>query len=263
MTLTEVFQKAQGENRAVFIGYFPVGFPNVEDSIRIMQAMVDGGVDVIEIGWPYSDPLMDGPTIQEATDIALRHGVTHQDVFNAVAAVADTGASATVMSYWNLIERLGLENYMKKMKQAGGTGTITPDLTPDEAQNYLDFTDTYDMERIFLIAPASSDERIKLVAESSRGFIYAASLMGVTGERSALSQQAEELVKRAKALTSKPVAVGLGISTPDNVREIAAYADGVIVGSAFVRLVLNSSNVDEAIIKIRALAREMKAATLR
>ncbi|MEN9923787.1 MAG: hypothetical protein RIS09_1301, partial [Actinomycetota bacterium] len=145
----------------------------------------------------------------------------------------------------------------------GGTGTITPDLTPDEAQNYLDLTDAYDMERIFLIAPASSDERIKLVAESSRGFIYAASLMGVTGERSALSQQAEELVKRAKALTSKPVAVGLGISTPENVREIAAYADGVIVGSAFVRLVLNSSNVDEAIIKIRALAREMKAATLR
>lgn len=261
MSLQSVFDKAKRENRAAFIGYFPVGFPTVEDSIRIMQAMVDGGVEILEVGWPYSDPLMDGPTIQKATDIALKNGVTSSDVFNAVASVVDLGAEVAVMSYWNLIERLGIEKFVDNLKSAGGSATITPDLTPDEAGTWIDVTNTENLDRIFLIAPASSDERIKLVGDSSRGFIYAASLMGVTGERSALSNQAENLVKRARQFTNLPIAVGLGISSADNVREVARYADGVIVGSAFVRIVLNANSVDEAVIQVRVLAREMRAAT--
>jgi tryptophan synthase alpha chain len=261
MSLQSVFDRAKEENRAAFIGYFPVGFPTVEDSIRIMQAMVDGGVEILEVGWPYSDPLMDGPTIQKATDIALKNGVTSNDVFNAVASVVDTGAEVAVMSYWNLIERLGIEKFVENLKNAGGSATITPDLTPDEAQMWMEVTSRESLDRIFLIAPASSDERIKLVGDSSRGFIYAASLMGVTGERSALSSQAENLVTRARRFTSLPISVGLGISTANNVREVAAYADGVIVGSAFVRIVLNASTIDEAIIQVRRLAQEMREAT--
>jgi tryptophan synthase alpha chain len=261
MSLEAVFERARNDKRAVFIGYFPVGFPTVEDSIRIMQAMVDGGVEILEIGWPYSDPLMDGPTIQKATDIALKHGVTSNDVFNAVASVVNAGAEAAVMSYWNLIERLGVETFTQQLKRAGGAGTITPDLTPDEAAPWLEATDAALLDRIFLIAPASSDERIKLVSQSSRGFLYAASLMGVTGERASLSSEAEKLVTRARALTDMPIAVGLGISSAENVKEVAAYADGVIVGSAFVRIVLNSSSIDEAIVQIRSLARDMREAT--
>lgn len=263
MTLSTVFERAKSEDRAVFIGYFPVGFPTVEDSIRIMRAMVDGGVEILEIGWPYSDPLMDGPTIQKATEMALKNKVTSSDVFNAVASVSDAGASAAVMSYWNLIERLGVTTFVENLKRAGGVGTITPDLTPDEADEWMRATDAEELDRIFLIAPASSDERIKLVSDATRGFIYAASLMGVTGERNSLSQEAEKLVTRAREHTSLPIAVGLGISSADNVREVARYADGVIVGSAFVRIVLNSSNIEEAIINIRNLAREMRNATER
>lgn len=263
MTLATVFERAKSENRAAFIGYFPVGFPTVEDSIRIMRAMVDGGVEILEIGWPYSDPLMDGPTIQKATEMALKNKVTSSDVFNAVASVSDAGASAAVMSYWNLIERLGVTTFVENLKRAGGVGTITPDLTPDEADEWMRATDAEELDRIFLIAPASSDERIKLVSQATRGFIYAASLMGVTGERNSLSQEAEKLVTRAREHTSLPIAVGLGISSADNVREVARYADGVIVGSAFVRIVLNSSNTEEAIINIRTLAQEMRDATKR
>lgn len=263
MSLEAVFENARAHNRAVFIGYFPVGYPTVEDSIRIMQAMVDGGVEVLEIGWPYSDPLMDGPTIQQATEVALKNKVTSADVFNAVASVANAGASAAVMSYWNLIERLGVDTFLQQLKRAGGVGTITPDLTPDEADEWIRATDEENLDRIFLIAPASSDERIKLVSSQTRGFIYAASLMGVTGERSSLSNEAAKLVNRAREHTSLPIAVGLGISTADNVREVAQYADGVIVGSAFVRIVLNSGNIDEAIVSIRNLAQEMSAATKR
>lgn len=263
MSLSVVFEKARSESRAVFIGYFPVGFPTVEDSIRIMRAMVDGGVEVVEIGWPYSDPLMDGPTIQMATERALKNKVTSHDVFNAVASVVDAGATATVMSYWNLIERLGVKTFVEKLKQAGGVGTITPDLTPDEADAWLSATDSENLDRIFLIAPASSDERIKLVSDKARGFIYAASLMGVTGERTSLSDQAQQLVSRARKSTNLPIAVGLGISNAENVKEVATYADGVIVGSAFVRIVLNSSSIDEAIVDIRKLASDMRAAAQR
>lgn len=263
MSVATIFEHAKQENRAVFIGYFPVGFPTVEDSIRIMHAMVDGGVEILEIGWPYSDPLMDGPTIQKATELALKNKVTSADVFNAVASVADAGASAAVMSYWNLIERLGVTTFVESLKRAGGVGTITPDLTPDEADAWIQATDAENLDRIFLIAPASSDERINLVSSATRGFIYAASLMGVTGERSSLSNEAQKLVDRAREHTSLPIAVGLGISSAENVKEVARYADGVIVGSAFVRIVLNSSNIDEAIIAIRNLAREMRDATQR
>jgi tryptophan synthase alpha chain len=206
-----------------------------------MRAMVAGGCDVIEVGVPYSDPGMDGPTIQAAVDPAVRAGVGMSDVLTAVAAVASAGAAAVVMTYWNPVMRYGVSRLAADLAAAGGAGMITPDLIPDEAADWIAAAERHDLDRVFLVAPSSSDERIVSTAAASRGFVYAASTMGVTGTRSAVSDTAVALVTRFRALApSIAVCVGLGVSNAEQAAEVAAYADGVIVGSAFVRRLLDS-----------------------
>ncbi len=232
---------ARTEGRASLIGYLPVGFPSVELSIAAMQAMVDGGVDIVEVGVPYSDPVMDGPTIQAAVDPAVRAGVGISDALRAVAGVAERGAAAVIMSYWNPIDHYGVTRFAADLASAGGSGTITPDLIPEEAGPWLAATDTESLDRIFLVAPSSSDARIASTMAQCRGFVYAASTMGVTGTRSAVSDAAERLVARVRAADSElPVCVGLGVSNADQAAQLASFADGVIVGSAFVRRLLDS-----------------------
>ena len=255
--LDAAFAAAKAENRAALIGYYPAGFPSAEESKRIIDAMVRGGVDIVEIGLPYSDPLMDGPVIQRAVEAALAAGIRIDDVIDVVRHVAQSGAPTLVMSYWNPIERYGLARFADALAAAGGVGVINPDLTPEEAADWTAATDAAGIARVFLVAPSSTPERLKIVSDATTGFLYAAALMGVTGERTSLSDAASVLVKRARDITDRPIAVGLGVSTPEQAARIATYADGVIVGSAFVRAVLDAPNADAALVAVEQLAKAL------
>lgn len=258
--LQEAFAAARAEDRALLIGYMPAGFPTWVDAVAVVSAMVENGVDVVEIGLPYSDPLMDGPVIQAAADRSLAQGTTVSDVIRTVDAIAATGAPTLIMSYWNPIERYGVDRFAKDLAAAGGAGVITPDIIPEEAAEWVRATDEAMIDRVFLVAPSSPEERIRQVAAVSNGFVYAASTMGVTGARASVSGDAENLVARTRAVTGQPVCVGLGVSTPEQAAEVGGYADGVIVGSAFVRLVLEADSPAQAASEVAALAAGMAAA---
>ena len=249
--LDELFARCRAQNRAALIGYLPVGFPTYELSVAGMLAMVEGGVDAVEVGVPYTDPGMDGPVIQVAVDVALRGGSRVAHVFDAVRTVSEK-APVVVMGYWNPVERYGPARFAKDLRAAGGSGAITPDLIPEEAGAWIDAAGAEDLDPVFLVAPSSTDERIGVVGRTNRGFVYAASTMGVTGTRATVGSRAEELVARTRAQTDLPVCVGLGVSNGDQAAEVAAYADGVIVGSAFVRALQ-----DEGVDAVRTLAVEL------
>lgn len=252
------FAKARAEDRSALIGYLPAGFPTVEGSITALRAMVEAGCDAIEIGLPYSDPVMDGPTIQAAAQQALDAGVRTKDVLEVVAAVAETGVPTLVMTYWNPIERYGVERWAADLAEAGGAGLITPDITPDYGTEWIEAADAHDLDKVFLVAPSSTDERVAMTARASRGFVYAAAVMGVTGARDATSDLAGPLVGRVRATADIPVAVGIGVSDGDQAAEVAAYADGVIVGSAFVRTLLDHPGDQAAGIEaLRALTADL------
>ena len=255
--LASVFARCADEGRAALIGYLPAGFPTPEQSVDLITDMVQAGVDIVEVGLPYSDPLMDGPDIQAAVGMALQAGTTTDTVLDTVARVSEAGGTAVVMSYWNPIEQYGLARFADRLAESGGHGVITPDLTPEEAGEWITATSTHDLDRIFLVAPSSTDARITTVAGVTAGFLYAASTMGVTGARTTVSSAAPELVRRARALTDLPIAVGLGVSTGEQAREVAGYADGVIVGSAFVRRILQAPDHEAARAAVRDLAAEL------
>jgi tryptophan synthase alpha chain len=219
--------------------------------------MADAGVDVVEVGLPYSDPLMDGPTIQQAVDAALRAGTTTVDVLRTVEKVASAKTPAVVMSYWNPIARYGPDRFARELAAAGGSGVVTPDLIPDEATEWLPAARGHGLDTVFLVAPSSTDERIALTVEACRGFVYAASTMGVTGARARVSDAAATLVARTRAATTLPVAVGLGVSTRDQAAEVASFADGVVVGSAFVRRLLDADGEASGVSAVAELAGEL------
>ena len=252
MSVATAFDKARADGRSVLVGYLPAGFPDVAGGIDALRVMVDSGCDVIEVGLPYSDPVMDGPTIQAAAQQALERGFRTPDVLRTVEAVAGTGVPAVIMTYWNPVERYGVERFAADLADAGGAGLITPDLTPDSGPEWIAAADQHDLDKIFLVAPSSTDERIAMTVGASRGFVYATAVMGVTGARKASSDLAGPLVKRARGLTDLPIGVGLGVSNGDQAAEVAGYADGVIVGSAFVRVLLD--HADDRPAGLRALA---------
>ncbi|GLW12232.1 tryptophan synthase alpha chain [Microtetraspora sp. NBRC 13810] len=256
-TLASVFEKARSEGRAALIGYLPAGFPSKEGGIAAATAMVEAGCDVIEIGLPYSDPLMDGPTIQDAVHRSLTNGTRIADVLDTVEGVAKTGAATLVMTYWNPIDRYGAERFARDLASAGGAGTITPDLTPEEARPWLDASAAAGIDTVFLVAPSSTEPRIEAVTACCTGFVYAASLMGVTGARETVSSAAEGLVKRTRPHTDLPVCVGLGVGTGRQAAEVAGYADGVIVGSAFIRRLLDAPDEAAGLKAVRALGEEL------
>jgi tryptophan synthase alpha chain len=252
MTVAPAFEKARVDERAALVGYLPAGFPSVDGAIDALRAMVDAGCDAIEVGLPYSDPVMDGPTIQAAAQRALDAGVRTRDVLRTVEAVAATGTPTVVMTYWNPIERYGVERFAADLASAGGSGLITPDLTPDSAAGWIAAADTHDLDKIFLVAPSSTDERIALTTAACRGFVYATAVMGVTGARATTSELAGPLVARTKEAvraqgSDLPVGVGVGVSNGAQAAEVASYADAVIVGSAFVRCLLDHDDPTEAL----------------
>ncbi len=266
MTVATAFEKARADERAALVGYLPAGFPDVDGAIAALKTMVDAGCDVIEVGLPYSDPVMDGPTIQAAAQRALDGGVRTRDVLRTVEAVAATGTPTVVMTYWNPVEsygraggqsRSGVERFAADLASAGGSGLITPDLTPDSAGAWIAAADRHGLDKIFLVAPSSTDERIAMTTAACRGFVYATAVMGVTGARSSTSELAGPLVERTRKVTDLPVGVGLGVSSGAQAAEVASYADGVIVGSAFVRCLLDHDDRGQGLAALSALTEEL------
>jgi tryptophan synthase alpha chain len=232
--LGSLFAEVRDEGRAALVGYLPAGFPSVDGSKDLLAAMIDGGADLVEVGVPYSDPVMDGPTIQAAADAALRSGFRLKDLFQVVESITGRGGRAVVMTYWNPVHRYGVDAFARDLAAAGGLGIITPDLVPDEAADWIEASDRHGLDRIFLVAPSSSEERLDLTARATTGFVYAAAVMGVTGARDSVGSGAAELVRRTRAHTQLPVGVGLGVRSREQAAEVAGFADAVIVGSALV-----------------------------
>jgi tryptophan synthase alpha chain len=226
--------KAFSAGRPALIGYLPAGFPTVEGGIEAITAMVDAGVDAVEVGFPYSDPVIDGPVIQRATEVALAAGLRAVDVLRTVERVAGLGVPIVLMTYWNPVERYGVARFARDLAAAGGAGLITPDLIPDEAGEWIAASDEHGLDRIFLVSPSSTQARVRSTTAACRGFVYATALMGVTGARDQVSSDAPALVERVRAVTRTPVAVGLGVRDGAQAAAIGAFADGVIVGSALV-----------------------------
>jgi tryptophan synthase alpha chain len=250
--LDTVFDDCRAQRRAALVGYLPAGFPTVERSKAIMRAMLDGGCDFLEVGIPYSDPVMDGPTIQAAVTAALRNGMHLRDVFAVVESIAATGGKVVIMTYWNPVFRYGVDAFARDLAAAGGLGIITPDLIPDEASEWLAAADAHDLDRIFMVAPSSTPARIASTAAACRGFLYAASTMGVTGARDTVGRSAADLVARIRAADPDiPVGVGLGVRSGPQAAEVAGFADAVIVGSAFVTAAAEGEPA------VRALATEL------
>jgi len=259
----DAFGKAAAAGRGVLVGYLPAGFPTVQGAIDAILAMAESGADIVEIGLPYSDPLIDGPVIQEAVHRALTGGAHVRDVLRTLEAVAAAGIPALVMTYWNPVEHYGVDAFARDLAAAGGSGMITPDLPPEEAGPWLDAAATHRLDPVFLVAPSSTPERIELITSLCRGFVYAASLMGITGSRDTVSHDASGLVARVRACTSLPVGVGLGVRDGAQAAEVASFADGVIVGSAFVQRLLDAPDLGAGIAAVRVLAGDLAAGVRR
>ncbi|GHH74075.1 tryptophan synthase alpha chain [Streptomyces sulfonofaciens] len=256
--LTDTLARARAEGRSALIAYLPAGFPTVEGGIEAVTAVLDGGADVMEVGLPHSDPVLDGPVIQTADDIALRGGVRIADVMRTVReAHRATGKPVLVMTYWNPIDRYGIERFTAELAEAGGAGCILPDLPVQESATWREHAAKHDLATVFVVAPSSRDARLATITAAGTGFVYAASLMGVTGTRESVGTQAEELVCRTRATTDLPVCVGLGVSDAAQAAEVAGFADGVIVGSAFVKRMLDAPDHQAALAGVGALAAEL------
>ena len=227
---------AEAAGRGAFVGYLPIGYPDLQTSIDAAVALAESGADVLELGPPYSDPVMDGVVIQEATQAALAAGFRLRDTFTAVREIAArTDVPILVMTYWNPVLQTGVDEFARRLAEAGGAGIITPDLIPDEASEWFAASEAHGLDRIFLVAPSTTRERMNMTVGAASGFVYAVSVMGVTGTRDQVSSAAEDVVRRAREAGAERVCVGLGVSSREHVLEIGAYADGVIVGTALVR----------------------------
>ena len=241
------FAEVRGTGRGALVGFLHVGYPDVPTSLAAFRALTgegtSPGVDLVEVGMPYSDPMMDGVTVQRAGTRALERGVRTRDAFAAVETVTGTGTPAVVMTYWNLIEQYGPARFARDLANAGGAGAITPDLTPDEAGEWLEASDAAGLDRVFLVSPSSTDERLTATVAACRGWVYATAVMGVTGARAETSSAAPALVARIRAAAPDAmVGVGLGISNGAQAREVTGYADAAIVGSALVRTLLDAED---------------------
>ena len=255
--LSERLTQLKSENRAAFIAYLPAGFPTVEKSKAAIEVLVKNGVDIVEIGFPYSDPIMDGPIIQEAADIALANGTGASEVLEILGFTTNLKVPAVVMTYWNPIEQYGISRFADAIQTANGSGVITPDLSLEEAKPWISESNRAGIDNIFVAAPSSLPERLNYVASACSGFVYAASLMGVTGTRTSVSSSAKDLVSRIRESVQTPVCVGLGVSTPEQAKEVASYADGVIVGSALIKVLLEQSDFETGLKELANLTKSL------
>jgi len=257
--VSDAIDAANAAGRGAFVGYLPLGYPDLATSIEAAVALAESGADILELGPPYSDPVMDGPVIQEATHAALEAGFRLRDTFTAVREIAArTDVPILVMTYWNPVVQYGVDRYADDLLAAGGAGLITPDITPDAAAEWIAASERTGLDRVFLAAPTSTDERLRMIADASTGFVYTVSTMGTTGERAELDTAARVLVERLRGVGVDHACVGIGISTPEQVHDVSEYADGAIVGTALVRALR-----DGGVAGLRDEARALASGTAR
>jgi tryptophan synthase alpha chain len=262
--LADTLARAKQENRAALITGMTAGFPTVDDGIAVIKAMLNSGADIIEVGLPHSDPLLDGQVIQAADDIALRGGVRIADVIRTVAeAYQATCKPVLVMSYWNPIDKYGVERFSSELADAGGAGCILPDLPVQESALWRQSAARHNLATIFVAAPSTTDKRLRELTAAGSGFIYASSLMGVTGTRDSVNTAASTLVQRVRATTQLPVCVGIGISNAAQAAQVAAFADGVIVASVLVKAILDAPDAAAGAATVAELTAELSRATRR
>jgi tryptophan synthase alpha chain len=255
--VADIIARRNRDARGALIGYLPAGFPDLQTSIDAAVAIAENGVDVIELGLPYSDPVMDGTVIQAATQKALANGFRLRDGFTAVREITSrVDVPVLVMTYWNPVVQYGVERFADDLVAAGGAGLITPDLIPDEGADWLAASDRTGLDRVFLAAPSSTEARLRQAVEVSRGFVYAVSTMGITGARMDVDSAARSLVARLRDAGAASACVGLGISTADQVAEVLGYADGAIVGSALVKAL-----ADGGVERVAEVAAELSKGT--
>jgi len=253
--IDKAFAQAEKDGRAAFVPYLTAGFPDETGFLEQAKTLLETA-DVLEVGLPYSDPLGDGPTIQRSSEQVLRQGMTTKKTFELIAKLRETSDKAIVlMTYYNPIYcyKGGEAQFLKDLQAAGADGVILPDLPPEEAETLIPAARTLDFSTVFLVAPTSTRERLEAVTAACRGFVYAVSVTGVTGARTALPQEVPELVRRIKEVSSVPVAVGFGVSSAATARPVAAVADGVVVGSALISAIAEGKEVG-------ALAQEIVSA---
>lgn len=256
--IDELFIQLRKDNKTALMPYLMAGFPDVETSLKLLVAVAEAGADLVEFGIPYSDPLADGPTIQAAAEKALKSNINTDIVFDLVKkARKKTDMPVVIMTYYNTIYRYGLERFAENAASAGVDGVITPDLPPEEAAPWRDAAIKYGLATVMLAAPTSTDERLKKITEASGGFVYCVSLTGVTGARANLPSNLTDFINRIKKVTDKPLAVGFGISSPEQAKQISQIADGVIIGSALVNLIADTG--DSCIEATKKYISEIKA----
>jgi len=256
--IEEEFNQLRREGRKGFIPYITAGDPDLETTASLILELERSGADLIELGVPFSDPMADGPVIQRASERALRNRVSARDCISLVAEIRKTSQVPIILfTYLNPILAIGLDRLGDELSRAGVDGVLATDLVPEEAGEYLKRLRGAGIDAVFLIAPTSTDERIKLVAEASSGFVYAVSRTGVTGVRQSLSEAASQLVSRARRFTDLPVAVGFGISTPDHVRDVWQHADAAVVGSRIVGEIEENLGNPSLVEKVGELARHL------
>jgi tryptophan synthase alpha chain len=259
--LTDTLDQAKQAGRAALVTYMTAGFPTVDAGIAAIRAMLDSGADIVEVGLPHSDPVIDGPVVQAADDIALRGGVRIADVLRTVrAAYQASGKPVLVMSYWNPIDRYGTERFSRELAEAGGAGCILPDLPVQESAGWRESAARHGLATVFVAAPSMTDERLRELTAAGSGFIYASSVMGVTGLRDSVAAGAATLVRRIKAVSALPVCVGVGISDATQAARVASFADGVIVGSALVQAVLDAPDTAAGTAAVAELTGELSRA---
>jgi tryptophan synthase alpha chain len=257
--IANVFEKTRAEKRAALISYLTLGYPTPEASLALAEAAVAGGTDLLELGVPFSDPLADGPVIQRAAHVALQQGMTVARCLEMARSLRQRGIELPLifMGYYNPILAYGEEDFCRACYEVGVDGLIVPDLPPEEGQRLEEGCGRYGLALIYLLAPTSTPERLRLVTERSRGFVYLVSVAGITGPRDRLPPDLDAFVRRVRSVTDKPLAVGFGISTPAQAGQVAALADGVVVGSALVRLAEASNGRAQVASLVGGLRRAM------
>ena len=256
--IEKTFADLKREGRRGFIPFITAGDPDLKTTHELIIELARAGASVIELGIPFSDPMADGPVIQRASERALRHGFGLTEILQTVAEVRkQTDVPIVLFSYFNPLLQFGIEKLTREAEHAGVDGILVTDLAPEEAGRFAAMLRAHEIDMIFLVAPTSTDERLKMVAERASGFIYAVSRTGVTGVREQMSVEAEKLVGRVRQFSNLPVAVGFGISKPDQVADVWRYADAAVVGSAIVGEIEKAQSAAEAVSRVGRFAREL------
>ena len=261
-TISQVFKTLKKQNRRALIPYITAGDPDLDITAKLILTISQNGGDILELGVPFSDPLADGPTIQAASQRALKSGTTLKGILEMVREIRKKiDIPLVLMSYYNPLRQYGLEALARDASKAGINGFIVPDLTPEEATDWLKVCKEHSLDTIFLIAPTTSLNRARKIAQMSRGFIYYVSVTGVTGARESLPQDIIENLKQLRKITNKPIAVGFGISSPNHVRMLVPYTDGIVVGSAIVKLIGETKELSQICVKVAKFIKNLSQAT--